>query len=298
MSQQKREKESAAERRRREKEAARRLQAWESLRVGQHHPQTAPAPLTGSPTGSTLTMQPGEERSRDAMRTPLVLLLHALLGLIVTIGLTGATPLVTGSWNIPALLAAVTVSGLLLWYTAGKGTLRARRIGRLLVASILLFGGVGVITQNVLQGEALVDGSERDRALETLRDLENSVRVLTENQKLLYLPPEQAVGVPGAYQEALRQSLLIAERSNPVIAAASTPEILLLAMREVNATAVRQATAFEAFSTNLTTPEPAIAAKAETLRGEVEAMLRDDVTPRLAAVEEELYGRNEKGERP
>jgi hypothetical protein len=221
---------------------------------------------------------------------------RAFVGVLVSVALTGATPVVSGQWDPAWLLVLLVVTGAVSWLVAGKGEPRFRAIGWAVAVIVLSVSAVGVLTQNVLNGEAVREGSQRDRSVETFKAIERSVEILTENQRLLFLSSEQAIGVASVYTDAAQQAVAIAERWNPVIAAQDTPENILALMAEVNAVAARQAAAFENFAVNLTNPEAAIEAKALTLRGEVEAMLQGSVADRMSMVRAELYG--EKEERP
>lgn len=280
---------SPSERRRRKKQAEQRVQAWESLRNANQ------AQVPGQyPFNAPLT--PKEHQPYHATRSQknlIAVVARATVGASAAVALAGASPLVSGNWHWLGLGSCVLACVVALRVAAGAGDRRARGIGWSVAAAVILLTGVGAITQNVSGGTAVPAGTVKDRTIDELRAIEQAVSVLQENQKLLYLAPEQALGIQTAYVKARDQAVYVMERWNPVTADNGFDVDVLLLMTDLNAAAARQAVAFESFTSNLANPEPAVVAKMQTLRAETERLIDGEVVPKLQQLTKEYEGRDE-----
>jgi hypothetical protein len=240
--------------------------------------------------------QPTKFLDRDTGATARGSLLAALLAVLepVTLAFTlvlllvAGTPLVTGSWNIAWLAGSgiATVAFLLLYPRASRGAGRATRsVGLILAALVGVAGLVGIVGQNVVEGRAQIRGSATDRAVEEHRELTAAAEVLSENQGLLSLPPEQAIPLGTVYAEARRQAILIGERWNP--ATNGTPPVpeLAEAYALLNLAAAQQTAAIDGFVANLENPEPALETEYVERGIAVREILENDLPPVLAKIE-------------
>jgi hypothetical protein len=307
-------KESAAERRRRERAAAQRREAWERLRgepTNQSHSpqpqfqqpnaqqphvqQPVGAPLYGSTTPGYSSAESPIDANAAGRATPgrlRGLVKPVLLALTVTFTLTGATPLVSGNWNIVGVLVGLLATGAVAFLPSGDR--RWARAGYVVGVLLLVAGLLGVAQQNVINGDAQLWGSKLDRAVRTFEEIDRSVEILRENQRLLDLLPEQSIGLMGTFTEAADQAVLIAERWNPATNTGIATDGLETLMVEVNVAAARQGLAFRSHIANLENSEPGIAAQAARLKSETETMLNGPVVDALAQARREIWGEEQK----
>jgi hypothetical protein len=307
-------KESAAERRRRERAAAQRREAWERLRgetagpVPVHQPpytqphvqqphvqQPAGVPTYGSATPGHPSMESlTEPRAAAPNRSGRLrgIAKPVLLAVVATFTATGATPLVSGNWNIVGLLLGLLVTGAILLVPGGDR--RWARAGSVVGVLLLVAGLLGAVQQNVINGDAQLRGSRLDRAVRTFEEIDRSVEILRENQRLLDLLPEQSIGLMGTFTAAADQAVLIAERWNPATNPDIATEGLEALMVEVNVAAARQGLAFRSHIANLENNEPGIAEQAARLKSETETMLNGSVVDALAQTRREIWGEEQK----
>jgi len=278
---------SSSERRRRKKQAEKRVQAWEQIRNSRQSQVSGQYPFNAPLTPPEPARYTAEPRGKNLLGV----LGRAGVGVSLSVALAGASPLVSGAWNWAALGIALVFFAVLLRVCSGKGDRRARIIGWTLAGALVTLTGVGALTQNVSDGNAVPVGSVKDRTIDELKDIEQAVYVMQENQKLLYLAPEQALGIQSAYTKAHDQAIYVMERWNPVTADGSFDVDVLLLMTDLNAAAARQAAAFEAFTVNLTRPEQAVEAKMQSLRAETEQLVDKEVGPKLRGLQARYGGR-------
>ena len=308
-------KETAAERRRRERAAAQRREAWERLRgetAGQaataqqpyptqqphpsmQHGQQAVGPFTHGSPDTTYAPMGSAARGTRTSTTPgrfRGIAKPLLLAATATITATGATPLVSGNWNVAGLLIGLLLTGAFLLLP--NGDRRWGRAGYAIGVLTLVAGLLGASQQNVINGDAQLRGSKLDRAVRTFEEIDRSVKILRENQRLLDLLPEQSIGLMGTFVAAADQAVLIAERWNPATNTDTATEGLVALMIEVNATAARQGLAFRSHIANLENSEPGLAEQAARLKSETETMLNGPVVEALAQARREIWGEEQK----
>lgn len=237
------------------------------------YPQVTPgaaAPATRRPalfdTGGDGRTTAADSNGRGTRRGPgdqAVAVLHpCAAALLVVVAVVGGTPVVTGEWD-PRWLAGAGILALLLLFLYPRTWRQRRGIARLVGSGLglllVLGAGVGVVRQNVVEGRAQLRGSALDLAVDEHEELTRAVRVLAENQRLLSLPPEQAIPLGEVYAAARGQAIAIGERWNP--ATAPTPPVAELGevYTLVNLAAAQQTAALDVFVANLENPEPALA---------------------------------------
>jgi len=299
--------------------ASARQQAWDEIRAQQEidrvgtHPRTA-TPLPGARRPPLITAQNGIDAHGDAPRLPadevtgkqsesardsaartrsglytIVSLVHpAVVAFTFVLLLVAGTPLVDGTWSLP-WFAGSTVGTLVLLAlhpraTRGAGT-GPQVTGLALGVVVLLAGVAGIVGQNVVEGRAQLRGSDVDRAVEEYHELRHTLEILTENQGLLTLPPEQAIPLGAVYAEAKQQAIAIGQLWNPATKPVPPLPPLADAYELVNIAAAQQAAALEGFVANLENPEPAREA-AYIERGiAVDALLQNGIPRALDAVD-------------
>lgn len=290
--------------------AAARQQAWDEIRARQEidrgaaQPGDAGLPIPGVRRPPLITGTAGdgaipeahvrgtepttqfETENRGARRgVPTAFsVLHPLaVAFALVLLLVAGTPLVDGAWSLPWLAgSSIGALVLLVLYpraTRGAGT--GAQIAGLGLGLLLLVAGIaGIIGQNVVEGRVQLRGSNIDLAVEEHRELVLALEVLTENQGLLTLPPEQAIPLGAVYAKARQQAIAIGERWNP--ATKPTPPLPELgeAYKLVNIAAAQQAAALDGFVANLENPEPAVEAEYVERGLAVDALLQREI-PRL-----------------
>jgi hypothetical protein len=248
--------------------------------LGAHQAGAQPAPMHAA--------DPAPVHRRSVAPALLAVLEPVTLSFALVLLLVAGSPLVTGSWNIAWLAGSsgAAIALLLLYPGAIRGAGRGARTAGLVLAGLVTVSAVaGIVGQNVVEGRAQVRGSATDRAVEEQRELAAAVDVLSENQGLLNLPPQQAIPLGAVYAEARQQAILIGERWNP--ATNGTPPLpeLAEAYALVNLAAAQQAAAIDGFVANLENPEPALEAEYVERGIAVDAILTRDLPPVLEAVE-------------
>lgn len=262
--------------------------APESIATGVAYPDQLDARQAGAQTAPVHAADTATAHRRSVVPSLLAVLEPVILSCALVLLLVAGSPLVTGSWNSAWLAGSsvTTIALLLLYPRASRGAGRGARTAGLVLAGLVTVSAVaGIVRQNVVEGRAQVRGSVTDRAVEEHRELTAAVDVLSENQGLLNLPPEQAIPLGAVYARARQQAILIGERWNP--ATNGTPPLpeLAEAYALVNLAAAQQAAALDGFIANLENPEPALEA-AYVERGiAVNAILTRDLPPVLVAIE-------------
>ena len=258
------------------------------LATGIVYPDQLGAHQAGAQPATMHAADPAPAHRRSVVPALLAVLEPVTLSFTLVLLLVAGSPLVTGSWNIAWLAGSsvATIALLLLYPGASRGAGRGARTAGLVLAGLVTVSAVaGIVGQNVVEGRAQVRGSAIDRAVEEQRELAAAVDVLSENQGLLNLPPEQAIPLGAVYAEARQQAILIGERWNP--ATNGTPPLpeLAEAYALVNLAAAQQAAAIDGFVANLENPEPALEAEYVERGIAVDAILTRDLPPVLEAVE-------------
>lgn len=308
--------------------AAARQQAWDEIRASQeldresvqHGTARATVPGTRRPPLITGTVGDGatpdahvravvgtepstqfETENRGARRgVPTTFsVLHPIAGAFaLVLLLVAGTPLVDGTWSLPWLIGSIVGALVLLVLypraTRGAGT-GAQITGLGLGLLVVIAGIAGIAVQNVVDGRAQLRGSEIDRAVEEHRELVLTLEVLTENQGLLTLPPEQAIPLGSVYAEARQQAITIGERWNP--ATKPTPPLpeLAPAYELVNMAAAQQAAALDGFVANLENPEPAVEAEYIERGLAIDALLQREIPRALDTVDRAVRDAVTKG---
>lgn len=300
---------SRRELRKAKKLALARQQAWEEIRArqevdrapgnhgaqrphaGSHRPPLVGPTVPGAPPVELLDTHAAVSQvaaRRRGTRTAIALLGPCVSAFVLVLLLVAGTPLVDDTWSLP-WLAGTAVAGIatiLLQRGAAREVGRAPRATGLVVGGIVLLAGIaGIIGQNVVEGRAQLRGSDVDRAVEEHRELERTLVILTENQGLLTLPPEQAIPLGSVYAAARQQAIAIGERWNPATRPVPPLPELATVYELVNIAAAQQAAAFDGFVANLENPEPAVEAGYVERALAVDALLRDDIPAALEAVD-------------
>jgi hypothetical protein len=229
------------------------------------------------------------ERRRSGARTMLAVF-HPVAGAFaLVLLLVAGSPLVAGTWSTPWIAgASIAVMTLVLLYpraSRGAGA-NAQVMGLGLGLVVLVAGIAGIIGQNVVEGRAQLRGSDVDRGVEEHRELVTTLAVLSENQRLLTLPPEQAIPLGSVYANARQQAITIGERWNPATKPNPPLPELAKAYELVNIAAAQQAAALDGFVANLENPEPALEAEYIERGLAVDALLRNEIPVALEAIEE------------
>lgn len=297
------------ERRRAKQQAASQQTAWDMIRQQQQGTQQA---VDGGANRQlhNRTVSDASARSRNPMsqgggnirrepKTFRVVAQPILVALLIIFTLVGGSPVINGHWSFLVLGVGLIVStavGIstvdILQHTVAY---RKRRLGIGLGGGLLLIGLLGMVSQHVVAGRALLHGSALDRAVSERGTLDASYKVLMDNQNLLYLPAEQAASLATTYQNAAAQDLRVAKLWNP----ATVTEPPLPAFEEIyrlmNLAAVTQSAALNAFLSNLVTPENSIAEQARLLTEEAAQLLTVDIPKMLNTIDTIILQGNKSG---
>ena len=310
------------ERRRARKLAAERQRAWEEIRLqqevdgprtpptasGARPPMFTPQPITPqvqSPqyhepqylearAGSSNAVHDGAAEdssgttSHTAVAAALSVLHPAAIALASVFAVIAGSPLVDGSWHVIWFTGAVaSLLGLLVTYprTWRSGPRRARSAGMGVAVLLAVAAVAGGLAQNVVEGRAQLRGSSIDRAVDEHRELVRAAEILGENQRLLTLPPEQAIPLGAVYAEARMQAIAIGERWNPATRGAPPVAELGDTYVLINLAAAQQAAALQVFVANLENPEPALEAELVERGSAVAVLLAEDVPRSLEQVD-------------
>lgn len=292
-----------------------RQQAWDEIRneqvvdSGARYPAASDTPVagahrpplsaaSGNSLAPTLRTDAGEsfneehfdthvERRRSGTRVLLAVLHPVAFAFAFVLLLVAGSPLIAGAWSIPWIAgASITVVSLLLLYpraSRGAGS-KIQVMGLGLGLVVLVAGIAGIVGQNVVEGRAQLRGSNVDRGVEEHRELVTTLAVLSENQRLLTLPPEQAIPLGSIYAKARQQAITIGERWNPATKPNPPLPELAKAYELVNIAAAQQAAALDGFVANLENPEPALEAEYIQRGLAVDALLRNEIPVALDAV--------------
>lgn len=251
-------------RRKAKKQADARLQQWSTLRA----PQAADAPV--QPTLPPLVSSP--PAALEPAQASLGVLIAATVLPVLTVLLLVATlsaglPLLGGELHWQVLVAGGLVTGVcayLTWMVASRPDRprRALPIASGVALLLLVAFGAGLASQVVVEGKAQLTGSQGDRTYRIGQDALAVAAVLSENQKLLRLPSEQAKSLLQTFDDAIAQDTEIASLWNPATAQNLPTPAMADVYRVLNAAATRQSEALAAQKQNLLSPDTQLAAQA------------------------------------
>jgi hypothetical protein len=301
--------------------AEQRQRAWDEIRAQQvsprreEVPENASAGATYSPLGHAFeavdrnTAQatgvrpalfpagppPAQNGARATTLRSIAGILQPAVGVtLLTIAVVGGTPLVSGVWNLPwGIATGVAAIGLLAtWPRTWRKAPTFVKLSSVLVTVVVTVSSVtGTLVQNVVEGRAQLRGSTIDMAVEEHHELERSLRILTENQGLLVLPPEQAIPLLERYLLAIRQAEDLAARWNPATAGEPPLPVIGEAYALLNRAAAEQKDALKLFVENLENPEPAKASELVERANVVAGLLGTTIPAALDDIENETRRR-------
>lgn len=235
--------------------------------------QEPDAPLTSHADAET-TADSAHAKPRPSMGDLFWPVAAALSAVVCTLF---TAPLLGNPWRWAGLLWA-PLGVLALLYTAAawhaQRTPRWPRIvGSSIAAFLLLAFGAGIATQVVVDGRPALTGTTLEVTYRLTGEIEAGQQVLTEQQGLLSLPPEQVRTLTPEFTKASELALTIAEEANPALETALPVPSLYDAYRRVTRAGALQSEGLDALAAYAKTPEPTLLAQVTRARTELNVLL-------------------------